>query len=69
MVRMMAPFTPFLTELMYKQLRKIVLTLSGPNSVSVYYLMLPTAMEDLIYEDVESFVVHKDQQCLDDIQP
>jgi len=98
MVRIMAPFTPFLTENMYQQLRKKVPTLSGPNSASVHYLMLPTAREDLIYEDVERavarmqsvidlgrvlrdrktmpikyplpevVVIHKDQQCLDDIR-
>jgi len=98
MVRVMAPFTPFLTENMYQQLRKKVPTLSGPSSASVHYLMLPTAREDLIYEDVERavarmqsvidlgrvlrdrktmpikyplpevVVIHKDQQCLDDIR-
>merc|ERR1719481_2480556 len=98
MVRVMAPFTPFLTENMYQQLRKKVPTLLGPNSASVHYLMLPTAREDLIYEDVERavarmqsvidlgrglrdrktmpikyplpevVVIHKDQQCLDDIR-
>ena len=52
-VRIMAPFTPFLTENMYQQLRKKVSTLSGSNCASVLYLMLPTAREDLIYEDVE----------------
>merc|ERR1711881_35943 len=71
---------------------------SGPNFASVHYLMLPTAREDLIYEDVERavarmqsvidlgrvlrdrktmpikyplpevVVIHKDQQCLDDIR-
>jgi len=98
MVRILAPFTPFLTENMYQQLRKKVPTLAGPSSASVHYLMLPTAREDLIYEDVERavgrmqsvvdlgrvlrdrktmpikyplpevVVIHKDQQCLDDIR-
>jgi len=98
MVRIMAPFTPFLTEKMFQQLRKKVPTFKGPNSASVHYLMLPTAREDLIYEDVERavsrmqsvvdlgrvlrdrktmpikyplpevVVIHKDQQCLDDIR-
>jgi len=56
MVRVMAPFTPFLTENMYQQLRKKVPSLTGPNSASVHYLSLPTAREDLIYEDVERAV-------------
>ena len=41
---------------MYQQLRKKVSTLSGSNCASVLYLMLPTAREDLIYEDVERAV-------------
>merc|ERR1719228_2535939 len=98
MVRIMAPFTPFLTENMFQQLRKKVPQLCHANSASVHYLMLPTAREDLIYEDVERavarmqaivdlgrilrdrktmpikyplpevVVIHKDQQCLDDIR-
>ena len=98
MARVMAPFTPFLTETMYQQLRKKCPQFSGPNFASVHYLMLPTAREDLIYEDVERavarmqaivdlgrvlrdrktmpikyplpevVVIHKDQECLDDIR-
>jgi isoleucyl-tRNA synthetase len=94
----MAPFTPFLTETMYQQLRKKCPQFSGPNFASVHYLMLPQAKENLIYEDVERavarmqsvvdlgrvlrdrktmpikyplpevVVIHKDQQCLDDIR-
>merc|ERR1711963_252473 len=98
MARVMAPFTPFLTETMYQQLKKKCPQLTGPSHASVHYLMLPTAREDLIYEDVERavarmqaivdlgrvlrdsktmpikyplpevVVIHKDQQCLDDIR-
>jgi len=56
MVRVMAPFTPFLTETMYQQLKKKCPQLTGPSHASVHYLMLPTAREDLIYEDVERAV-------------
>merc|ERR1712241_778763 len=98
MVRVMAPFTPFLTETMYQQLRKKCPQFSGPNFASVHFLMIPQARENLIYEDVERavarmqsvvdlgrvlrdrktmpikyplpevVVIHKDQQCLDDIR-
>jgi len=98
MARVMAPFTPFLTETMYQQLKKKCPQFSGPNFASVHYLMTPTPREDLIHEDVERavarmqaivdlgrilrdrktmpikyplpevVVIHKDQQCLDDIR-
>merc|ERR1712241_538711 len=98
MVRVMAPFTPFLTETMYQTLRKKCPQFSGPNFASVHFLMIPQASENLIYEDVERavarmqsvgdlgrvlrdrktmpikyplpevVVIHKDQQCLDDIR-
>merc|ERR1712012_1418672 len=56
MARVMAPFTPFLTETMYQQLKKKCPQFKGPNFASVHYLMLPQAREDLIYEDVERAV-------------
>merc|ERR550525_2126080 len=97
MVRIMAPFTPFLTETMYQQLRKKVPTLGGKDQASVHYLMLPVARQELIQEDIERavgrmqavvdlgrvlrdrktmplkyplpevVVIHKEQQCLEDI--
>jgi len=56
MVRIMAPFTPFLTEMMYQVLKKKVPSFSGPEFKSVHYLMLPTARKDLIHEDIEGAV-------------
>ena len=56
MVRVMAPFTPFLTEKMYQQLRKKMPSMSKANCASVHYLMLPVAREDLIQEDIERAV-------------
>merc|ERR1719356_960998 len=97
MVRIMAPFTPFLTETMYQQLRKKVPALGGKDQASVHYLMLPVARQELINEDIERavgrmqavvdlgrvlrdrktmplkyplpevVVIHKEQQCLEDI--
>merc|ERR1719334_2156149 len=98
MVRVMAPFTPFLTEKMYQQLKKKVPQLQGPDSASVHFLMLPVARKELIDDGIERavarmqsvidlgrvlrdrktmpikyplpevVVIHKDQQCLDDIR-
>ena len=56
MTRVMAPFTPFLTEHMYQQLRKKCPQFSGPSFASVHYLMVPTAREELIHEEVERAV-------------
>merc|ERR550525_1106959 len=56
MVRIMAPFTPFLTEKMYQQLRKKVPALGGKDQASVHYLMLPVARQELIQEDIERAV-------------
>merc|ERR1712004_437419 len=56
MVRIMAPFTPFLTETMYQQLRKKVPALGGKDQASVHYLMLPVARQELINEDIERAV-------------
>jgi isoleucyl-tRNA synthetase len=98
MVRVMASFTPFLTETMYQQLRKKVSKLQGADSASVHFLMIPTAKQELIDEGIERAVarmqavvdlgrvlrdrktmpikyplpevviIHKDQQCLDDLK-
>merc|ERR1719431_1791429 len=56
MVRVMAPFTPFLTERMYQQLRKKVPALGSPEAASVHYLMLPVARQELILEGTERAV-------------
>lgn len=55
MVRIMAPFTPFLSELMYQNLRHLNKT---DQSESVHYLMLPTPNPNLIKKDIESAVSH-----------
>jgi len=96
MVRVMAPFTPFLTETMYQKLRLKVPKLKDQSSV--HFLMLPTAKQNLIdlnieravgrmqavvdlgrvlrdrktmpikYPLPEVVIIHKDQQCLDDLR-
>jgi len=61
MVRVMAPFTPFLTEHMYQNLQHFIVdsaTSSESGDVaedrrSVHFLMLPEPRRELIFEDVE----------------
>lgn len=58
MCRLMAPFTPFITEMMYQNLRHLI----DPSSVeekdasSIHYLMLPQVRESLIDKRIESAV-------------
>ena len=46
MVRVFAPFTPFLTEHMYQNLRHLVV--GSEVHDSVHYIMIPDARKDLI---------------------
>lgn len=51
-IRMMAPFAPFLAETMYQYLRQ----LTDINAGSVHYLMLPQPNVSLINKDIERAV-------------
>ncbi|CAH0724977.1 unnamed protein product, partial [Brenthis ino] len=53
MIRVMAPFTPFLTELMYKTLRQL---LPGSSLESVHFNMLPEPKLDLVDTNIERAV-------------
>lgn len=53
MVRVMAPFTPFLAELMYKTLRQL---LPGSSLDSVHYNMIPEPRLDLVDKNIERAV-------------
>lgn len=53
MVRVMAPFTPFLTELMYKTLRDL---LPGKSLESVHFNMMPEPKLDLVDTEIERAV-------------
>jgi isoleucyl-tRNA synthetase len=46
MVRVFAPFTPFLTEHMYQNLKHLIV--GSEVQDSVHYLMIPDARKDLI---------------------
>ncbi|GFS39331.1 isoleucine--tRNA ligase, cytoplasmic [Trichonephila inaurata madagascariensis] len=52
MIRMMAPFTPFFTELVYQNLRK-VLKETNDHQESIHYLSFPQHKEHLINVEVE----------------
>ncbi len=98
MVRVFAPFTPFLTETMYQRLRSLAAGYDEKKYASVHFVMIPEPRKDLIDEDIERSVarmqavvelgrvirdrktmpikyplpelvlIHKDQQCLDDVR-
>ncbi|TRY85097.1 hypothetical protein DNTS_023042 [Danionella cerebrum] len=57
MCRLMAPFTPFITELMYQNLRHLLEPSSlEQESQSIHYLMLPHVREALIDQRIENAV-------------
>ncbi|XP_054866468.1 LOW QUALITY PROTEIN: isoleucine--tRNA ligase, cytoplasmic [Amphiprion ocellaris] len=58
MCRLMAPFTPFITEMMYQNLRHLIdpASVEEKDSGSIHYLMLPQVRETLIDKRIESAV-------------
>ncbi|XP_016353837.1 isoleucine--tRNA ligase, cytoplasmic [Sinocyclocheilus anshuiensis] len=58
MCRLMAPFTPFITELMYQNLRHLIdpASVEEKDTASIHYLMLPHVRESLIDKRIESAV-------------
>jgi len=58
LVKVMAPYTPFLTEHMYQYLKNYVIDneLSDTEKASVHFQMLPQPREDFIHLDVENAV-------------
>ncbi|XP_070594706.1 isoleucine--tRNA ligase, cytoplasmic [Erythrolamprus reginae] len=58
MCRLMAPYTPFITELMYQNLKTLIhpACVQEKNTDSIHYLMLPQVREDLIDKNIESAV-------------
>lgn len=53
MVRVMAPFTPFITELLYKDLRNLLNVKKRDVPASVHYLSLPEVVESQIDTAIE----------------
>lgn len=58
MCRLMAPFTPFITEMMYQNLRHLIdpASVEEKDASSIHYLMLPHVRERLIDKRIESAV-------------
>ncbi|XP_042229797.1 isoleucine--tRNA ligase, cytoplasmic-like isoform X2 [Homarus americanus] len=58
MVRVMAPFTPFITETMYQNLKRALKpgSLGKGDTSSVHYLMVPQPVEKLICPEIEACV-------------
>uniref|UniRef100_A0A8C3H895 isoleucine--tRNA ligase n=1 Tax=Chrysemys picta bellii TaxID=8478 RepID=A0A8C3H895_CHRPI len=58
MCRLMAPYTPFITELMYQNLKTLIdpASVQEKNCDSIHYLMLPQVREDLIDKKIENAV-------------
>nr|DBA18306.1 TPA: hypothetical protein GDO54_016571 [Pyxicephalus adspersus] len=58
MCRLMAPFTPFITELMYQKLRLLIdpASVQEKDTQSIHYLMLPPVRENLIDKKIEAAV-------------
>ncbi|XP_054883527.1 isoleucine--tRNA ligase, cytoplasmic [Poeciliopsis prolifica] len=58
MCRLMAPFTPFITEMMYQNLRNLIdpSSVEEKDSNSIHYLMLPQVRDNLIDKRIESAV-------------
>ncbi|XP_072522622.1 isoleucine--tRNA ligase, cytoplasmic [Salminus brasiliensis] len=58
MCRLMAPFTPFITEMMYQNLRHLIdpASVEEKDSSSIHYLMLPHVREALIDKRIECAV-------------
>ncbi|XP_044159011.1 isoleucine--tRNA ligase, cytoplasmic [Bufo gargarizans] len=58
MCRLMAPFTPFITEMMYQKLKLLLdpASVHDKDSQSIHYLMLPPVRENLIDKKIENAV-------------
>uniref|UniRef100_A0A8C8SK60 Isoleucine--tRNA ligase, cytoplasmic n=1 Tax=Pelusios castaneus TaxID=367368 RepID=A0A8C8SK60_9SAUR len=58
MCRLMAPYTPFITEMMYQNLKTLIdpASVQEKNTDSIHYLMLPQVREDLIDKKIENAV-------------
>ncbi|GAB1298166.1 Isoleucine--tRNA ligase, cytoplasmic [Apodemus speciosus] len=56
--RLMAPYTPFLTELMYQNLKLLIdpASIRDKDTLSIHYLMLPRVREELIDKKTENAV-------------
>lgn len=58
MTRVMSPFTPFLTEMLYRDLKNLLNDDEMKGNLSVHYLSIPQVSEKRINEDIERKVAH-----------
>ncbi|CAI8001069.1 Isoleucine--tRNA ligase, cytoplasmic, partial [Geodia barretti] len=56
MTRMLAPFTPFLTEHMFQNLRHLLPWELNDSNASLHYIMMPKPRPDLIDKEIERAV-------------
>ncbi|XP_059572023.1 isoleucine--tRNA ligase, cytoplasmic isoform X1 [Alligator mississippiensis] len=58
MCKLMAPYTPFITEMLYQNLKTLIdpASVQEKNIESIHYLMLPQVREDLIDKKIESAI-------------
>nr|KAF6484904.1 hypothetical protein HJG63_006536 [Rousettus aegyptiacus] len=56
--KLMAPYTPFLTELMYQNMKMLIdpVSVLDKDTLSIHYLMLPHVREELIDKKTENAV-------------
>lgn len=58
MIRVMSPFTPFLTEIIYKELRNLLINDDLKSLESIHYHSIPDVSEDQIDRIIERKVNH-----------
>jgi isoleucyl-tRNA synthetase len=58
MTTMMAPFTPFLTEHMFQNLRQVLPWKLEDSNASIHYIMIPKPKENLINKDIEETIAN-----------
>ncbi|TPX34885.1 isoleucine---tRNA ligase [Synchytrium microbalum] len=56
MCKLMAPFTPFVTENMYQNLRNVMVTSKTEDDRSIHFLMIPDVKKQYFNEDIERAV-------------
>lgn len=64
MVRLMAPFTPFITEILFQNLKNLLPDLNAKENESVHFQAIPNVVEDHIDEAIER-KVHTMQRVIE----
>ena len=64
MCRLMAPFTPFMSEFLYKDLKKLLPGPASDRAESVHFLSIPEVIENQINQEIER-KVHNMQRVIE----